>query len=147
VQIVKFELGTGEIETLLTNLSDPSINEEVFKDLYALRWSIETQFSVDKEKLEIENFSSKTENGIYQDFFASVFLYNMVIIARNEMQPTFDKQGEKTARKYRYKLNINQTIGVFKNKLIIALTFDDAKKRANAVSDIINNLARKCIPI
>jgi hypothetical protein len=115
--------------------------------IYALRWNIETQFAVDKEKLEIENFSSKTENGIYQDFFASVFLYNMVFIARNEMQPIFDKQGEKNARKYRYKLNINQTIGVFKNKLIIALTLDDAKRRANAVGDIINSLSKKCIPI
>jgi hypothetical protein len=147
VLIVKFELSSGEIETLLTNLFDQDINEEVFKDLYFLRWGIETQFSIDKEKLEIENFSSKTENGIYQDFYASVYLYNMVSIAKNEMQPIIDKDRENKGNKYKYTLNINQTIGVFKDKLIIALLDDDAEKRANSFMKIINSLAKKVVPI
>jgi hypothetical protein len=147
VQIIKFELSSGEIETLITNLVDPSLNEETFKNLYSLRWGIETQFSVLKAKLEIENFSSKTETGIYQDFFSSTFLYNMVSIAENEVQPIIDKDRENKGNKYDYKINKNQAIGVFKNKLIIALLHDNAERRANAVTKIIDSLVKKVIPI
>jgi hypothetical protein len=147
VLIVKFKLSTGEIETLLTNLFDPSINEEVFKYLYSLRWGIETHFSIEKDKLEIENFSSKTENGIYQDFFASVYIFNMTSIAKNDVQPIIDKDRENKENKYDYKLNINQTIGVFKNKLIMALVDDNAERRANAFTAIIKSLAKKVVPI
>jgi hypothetical protein len=147
VRIVKFKLKTGEIETLLTNLFDQSICEEEFKDLYSLRWRIETQFDVEKNKLELENFSSKKEDGIYQDFFASVFLYNIISIAKNDMQPIIDKAREKKGNKLKYKLNFNQTIGVFKEKLIRALLIDDGEKRANTVTDIINSLKNKVVPI
>jgi hypothetical protein len=120
VRIVKFKLNSGEIETLLTNLFEQDINEDVFKDLYALRWGIETQFAVNKNKLELENFSSKTEDGIYQDFFSTVFLYNIISIAKNEIQPIIDETRANKNNKHQYQMNVNQAIGVLKNKLIIA---------------------------
>jgi hypothetical protein len=42
---------------------------------------------------------------------------------------------------------MNQAIGVFKNKLILALLIDDAAKRAKAVTDIINSLVKKIVPV
>jgi len=39
-----------------------------------LRWSIETLFSVLKERLKIDNFTGKTVIAIKQDFLATLFL-------------------------------------------------------------------------
>ena len=51
LRIVKFELPSGEIETLLTNLFD--IEESEFKELYFKRWPVEVKFDIVKNKLEL----------------------------------------------------------------------------------------------
>ena len=51
LRIVKFELPSSEIETLLTNLFD--IEESEFKELYFKRWPVEVNFDIVKNKLEL----------------------------------------------------------------------------------------------
>jgi uncharacterized protein YbcI len=46
----------------------------MLKELYHLRWGIETLFSVLKERLRLDNFTGKTVIAIKQDFFATLFL-------------------------------------------------------------------------
>jgi len=46
----------------------------MLKELYNLRWGIETHRWVLKERLKIENFTGKTVIAIKQDFFATLFL-------------------------------------------------------------------------
>ncbi|MCM1062354.1 MAG: transposase [Eubacterium sp.] len=78
-RVVKSELPSGEIETLLTNLFD--LDETEFKELYFKRWRIEVKYDVVKNKLEMPCFSGFSENVIMQDFWISMYLANMAAIA------------------------------------------------------------------
>ena len=82
VRIVKFTLPSGEIEPLMSNLFD--LNESEFKDLYFKRWRIEVKYDVVKNKLKLPCFGVFSENVIMQDFWISMYLANMVAIAKNE---------------------------------------------------------------
>jgi hypothetical protein len=86
-RVVKFCLPTGEIETLITNPLDRRMGENAFRKLYFKRWPIETQYACLKRKLEIENFSCRAEEGIYQDYYITAFLSNIVSAAAAEAQP------------------------------------------------------------
>jgi hypothetical protein len=47
VRAVKVKLSTGETEVLLTSLMDKDkYPNEIFKELYFLRWGIETHYGV-----------------------------------------------------------------------------------------------------
>jgi len=78
VRLVTVRLNTGELEVLATNLLDTQqYPTEEFAQLYHLRWGIETYYGRLKGRLELENWSGKTEEAIRQDFQATVFLSNL----------------------------------------------------------------------
>lgn len=79
VRVVKFDLPSGEKETLITNL-DNSTSFEECKALYFKRWGIETNYDDLKNKFEIENFSGDSVRVIEQDFFATLLLSNIATI-------------------------------------------------------------------
>ena len=51
VRVVRVILKSGEIETLITNLSEDEFSADDFLDLYFLRWGIETTYDTLKNKL------------------------------------------------------------------------------------------------
>jgi hypothetical protein len=54
VQIVKVLLDTGKIELLITNLDDSTeYTKEDLKEIYHLRWRIETGYGYLKEELQL----------------------------------------------------------------------------------------------
>ncbi|MBQ5562664.1 MAG: IS4 family transposase, partial [Clostridia bacterium] len=73
------------IEILLTNIFEDDFIPEEFKELYHLRWGIETKYDDIKNKLEIESFSGTSPLAVRQDFFATMFLNNLasMMIAEN----------------------------------------------------------------
>ncbi|KHD05666.1 hypothetical protein PN36_34075 [Candidatus Thiomargarita nelsonii] len=71
-------LSTGEVEVLVTSLLDSEkYTIQMLKELYHLRWGIETLFSVLKERLKLDNFTGKTVVAVRQDFFAALFLVGL----------------------------------------------------------------------
>ena len=61
VRFVKIILDTGEEEVLITSLLDvDKYPREDFKNLYWLRWKIETYFDILKNRLNLENFTGKS---------------------------------------------------------------------------------------
>ncbi|MEG0759193.1 MAG: transposase, partial [Raoultibacter sp.] len=75
---VKLALDSGETEMLLTSIQDKRMGAKAFKELYFARWGMEIRINDLKHKVEIENFSSRLESNLYQDFYASVQLHNLV---------------------------------------------------------------------
>ena len=67
VRVVKFILPSGQTETLITDLFD--MPESRFQELYFLRWGLEEKYDVVKNKLELPNFTGRTVNVLYQDFW------------------------------------------------------------------------------
>ena len=75
VRFVRVLLKTGEYEVLVTNLLDEHEYQTAeFKSLYALRWGEETFYGILKTRLNLENFTGKTAQSVYQDFYATVYL-------------------------------------------------------------------------
>lgn len=83
VRIINVILPTGETEKLVTNIMDTSFTNEDFKVLYFKRWGIEVKYSQLKSRYELENFSGVSPIAIMQDFYASIYLSNLMSMAKS----------------------------------------------------------------
>ena len=77
LRILTIELDNGKIKTLLTNILDKNFKIEDFKELYNLRWGIETNYNTMKNRLNIENYSGKNRITIEQDIYSKFLKYNV----------------------------------------------------------------------
>jgi hypothetical protein len=145
VRVIKVELDSGEIETLITNIYDKELDVEAFKTLYFMRWPIETKYNLLKGKLQLENFTARTVEGVQQDFFAAMCLTNFIAAVEYDI-----KEKIKNNRKfntYEYKVNKNELIGILKDHLIVTLAHDDPDERDKALVKILQQAQRNVIPI
>ena len=70
VRLIRIDLPSGEIEILMTSLLDSKKHPTtMFKELYFLRWGIETFYDELKNKLKLEYFTGYSTISIKQDFF------------------------------------------------------------------------------
>jgi Transposase DDE domain len=117
VRIVKVKLSSGENEILLTNL----YNEQLYtiddlNYLYGMRWGIETSYGMQKNQLQLEQFSGHRVICIQQDFHASVFVANLQSLINKQCEGYLKKIN--TRRKYKYKINRNVSLGALKNNIV-----------------------------
>ena len=124
LRVVKVILDTGEEEILITNISETEIPTEKMKEVYFLRWKIETSYDVIKNKLQIENFSGYSKKAIEQDFYAQILLFNMVEDIKREVN-----EEVKGKRKYEYIVNINILIGIAKYYLLLMSCIKDLDRQ------------------
>ena len=61
-----------------------------FKEIYGLRWGVETFYGVVKTRLQLENFTGKTVESIRQDFHATIYITGLEsILTHEEMDPNY----------------------------------------------------------
>ena len=118
IRVVQFPLDSGVSEILITNMLDSSLIVEDFKYLYHLRWGIEEKYDEIKNKLKIEAFSGVTPIAVLQDFYATMFLTNMVAYAEMDCEPEMDLANRDRVRKYEYRLNNTLAIAAVKDSFI-----------------------------
>jgi len=147
VRVLKFPLPSGEIETLITDIADEWMDINVFKNLYFKRWPIETKYNEIKNKLEVENFSSLTENGVLQDFFISMYMSNVVAIGCMEAQPSVDEYYEYRGVTYQRRINVNDAIGTYKDRFIEAILEPRPRIRKKKIERILFLLIKSTVPI
>ena len=137
VRVVRVILKSGEIETLITNLSEDEFSADDFLDLYFLRWDIETTYDTLKNKLLIEKFSGRSPVAVLQEYYAMMFVLNCIAA----MSATVNRKllSRKTDCKYQYKANVNLMIGYFKYRLSAMLLF------AGKALDICRQLILLCL--
>jgi hypothetical protein len=121
VKIVRIVLEGGNIEYLITNLLEASKQE--LKELYHLRWGVETIYDYLKNTLELENVSSKKVEGILQDFYACVLTCNLIHLLIKEAEEEIKQEQTKKENKYEYQINRVTAAGIMRNQ-IIALLFE-----------------------
>lgn len=93
VRFVRVTLDSGEYEVLATSLLDPKRYPlSCFKELYYLRWGIETFYGTLKTRLHLENFTGLSPEAIRQDFFATIFLTGVEAILTLEAEAKLTKQ-------------------------------------------------------
>lgn len=117
VRFVRVILDTGEVEVLVTSLRDETrYPTKIFKELYHLRWGIETFYGTIKGRLELENFTGKTVESIKQDFYATIYISGLESIITADAQQELDQKT--SANKYPQAVNKAVSFNAIKNHVI-----------------------------
>ena len=116
VRLVRVDLGDC-IEVLATNLwEEEGHDTSEFKDIYFMRWGVETNISFQKNIQQLESFSGLRVNTVLQDFYATAFMSNLHTLLIKEAQQTIDKQSH--IKKYPMRVNKNKSFGKLKKQLV-----------------------------
>lgn len=83
LRAIHFELPDGTIEYLVTNLMANSFTVHNFKELYFLRWGIESKYKEFKSRFYLEDFSGLKPNTIIQDFYSIVYQSNLAALIKS----------------------------------------------------------------
>jgi hypothetical protein len=140
VRLVRVELAQST-EVLITNLWEEDGHPvEEFKDLYFMRWGIETNIGVQKNILQLESFSGLTVQAVLQDFYATAIMTNLHSILIKDAQQTV----EATLKHLKYPMKINKNKSFGKLKVYLVSLFVDnnveailQKLHAHFVKDVI----------
>ena len=100
-RIVRFKLSDEVYESVITNLDANDYPAEKLKEMYSLRWGIETSFRDLKYTTGMLNFHSKKVMCIHQEIYAHMIMYNFAEMITSHVVI------EKKQRKYTYKANFS----------------------------------------
>ena len=145
VRVFKFELPSGEIETLVTNLFE--LPESLLPELYALRWGVETAYFKLKQEICIEKFSGKTPNSIRQDFWASMVLLNTVAIFQKEADEAIRKRQKEKPVKHVNRARTSDLIITLRDRFIFAVLCGHPTLTDWEIDDIFKTLSRVVSPV
>ena len=144
-RIIKFELPSGEIETLATNLFE--LQESLFPELYVLRWGIESAYFRLKRELCVEKFSGKTSNSIRQDFWASMVLLNSVAVFQKQANEAVQERQKTKSVKHVSRARTSGLIVTLRDRFIFAALCGNPMFTPQEMERVIKMMAREVSPI
>lgn len=102
IYLIKVKTPKG-ISIFATNLPKHLVKIEDIRDLYKLRWQVETGFYNLTQACHLEKWHSKTLNGIKQELYLRMWIFN---VSRMLMAPCqqFNTVGQKIYQKANFKL-------------------------------------------
>lgn len=109
VRVLRFCLAGGTVETLITN--DFALDKTVFQMLYFLRWPVEEEYKLIKEKVGLTNFGGYAEDSVKQEFWISMLLGNLAMLIKKEADGIIDETVNKKQNKLKYQTNMNELVG------------------------------------
>ena len=141
--MTKITLPDGSTKTLLSNLPEDAFSRDERAELYRMRWEIETMYDTLKNKLQIENFSGKLQRIIGQDFYSTIYLYNLISAIQHDAETTM------ALPQQRYGLKANQTIavGIVKEALIQMAAARSGTMRNAIYNHVITEIQAYMVPI
>ena len=107
LRVVRFQLETGDYETIVTSLSREEFSPDLMKDLYHKRWGIETSFRELKYAIGLTSFHAKKEESIKQEIFARLLVYNFCSRITNAV--VIEQKDENI---YEYQVNFTQAVHI-----------------------------------
>jgi hypothetical protein len=123
VRLVSLRLPTGELEVLATSLlKEEQYPTEEFLTVYHWRWGHETFYLMLKGRLELENFSGRTEEAVRQDVQAAVLLANLESVLSQPAQAALSEPSP-TATQLR-QVNRSNSYHALKNQVLDLLYRD-----------------------
>ena len=121
VRFVRVRLDTGEYEVLITNLFDTeTFPTEEFKAIYHMRWGVEGFYKILKSRLNLENFTGKTADAVYQDFYAAVYLTGLETILTEDVNTSLAEKDTQHPQQVNHAVAFN----AIKNKAFELLASD-----------------------
>ena len=121
LRILTIKLDNGKTETLLTNIFDKEFQIEDFKELYNLRWGIETNYNTMKNRLNIENYSGKKRITIEQDIYSKFLKYNVFQYCENYFNLLINRTQRQKGKFGLFKVNQAHLIRKLKKYLPIMI--------------------------
>lgn len=132
-RLVRFEIAPGSYETIATSLPREEVSAQQIKELYGMRWGIETSFRELKYSIGLVNLHAKKEESIKQEIFAMLTMYNFC--ERITVAVVIDQSD---SRKYDYQVNFTMAIHICR-------TFFAYKDKAPP--SIIARIQRHILPV
>jgi hypothetical protein len=135
VRMVKVLLDNGELEVLLTSLTDEQrYPTAVFKELYAKRWGVERFYNTVKNIARVEYFTGHTDIVLQQDFHAALFMCNLHALLLEEAQDQLPAAHPQ--RKLSYKVNSNVSFGYMKQEVMRILSDRNDERSMRELSEL-----------
>lgn len=75
-RVVRFQLDNGSYECLLTNLPQNQFDTNALKEIYHMRWGIETSFRYLKHTIGLNDFHTQKAEAIKQELWARLIMFN-----------------------------------------------------------------------
>lgn len=114
IRVLEIPLGDGTKEYLATNLFDPAVTKDMFRELYFYRWPVELKYKELKSRFAMEEFSGATAVSIQQEFYINMLLSNLASLIKNEADEEIQISAKST-NKFRYQANRAFIIGRIKS--------------------------------
>ena len=111
-RLVRIKLDNERYEMLITNLNPEEFSSSDLKELYSMRWGIETSFRSLKYTLGLLFFHSKKAEYILQEIFAKLTMYNFTELITSHV---VIKQKD---RKLTYKINFSASVHICRKFLL-----------------------------
>ena len=145
LRMVKILLENGSLEVLATNLSQTEFHTEEIKELYHMRWGIETAYETLKSRLQLENFTGTKPILLLQDIYSTIYLSNLVEDIILDAERELDQK--EANRKHKMMINQTVSIGILKNDLIYILLETDGQKKNMLFQQIYEDISKNLVPI
>ncbi len=143
IRVSKITLDTGETELLVSNIFDAdTIDEPAMKQLYFMRWGVEEGIKKLKPKMKLEHFGCRKIEGVYQEFYAHIFMLNIVAMLGNEAQQDIDIKVKD--RKHAYKYNWQNAYLHVREKIIALVNNTNLYK---IINDLIKKIALSVVAV
>ena len=99
-RIIRIKISENNYETLVTNLRDDEFSADDIKNIYKIRWGIETSFRELKYHVGLIAFHSKKKDCVIQEIYASLIMYNFSMLITENILIYDDRHNN-----YHYKIN------------------------------------------
>ena len=138
LRAIKVLLATGEVEVLLTNLTDSTKwSADEFIELYHQRWAIEEGYKLDKSRLELERWSGKSHRAIEQDFYGRLLLVTLSACLAVVAEPLVAAATKK--RQHIYQVNQTKALSQLRSNIVSLLLKPRIK---GLIKDLISKISK-----
>ena len=149
VRLLRMDIGQRAPEILITTLvRTDTYKYDAFKELYFLRWNVETFIDKMKNKLQTEIFSGHKAEAVYQDFHATVIAANIHATMDFACNPYLDKinDAHKEKEQAEQKINQNVTIGILKHSAVKLFLLPNKSETIKTVLEKFESQLIRIIP-
>lgn len=101
LRMVRFEVGDGTMETLFTNLMSDRMSLGQLKEIYRLRWTVETDYRHCKQSHIIDAFTGRRLRSILQGIYSAELMH--VLTLMTIWEAAYDMKW----KKYKHRMKIN----------------------------------------
>ena len=89
----------------------------MFRRLSFLRWPVEENYKLIKEKIGLTDFRGCSVNSVMQEFWISMLLANLSLAVKKEVDGIIDYSINQKGNRYRYMANKNELVGCLCRRL------------------------------